>query len=205
MTSPEPDAPSADLTFDDLQIHPSVLRAVADVGYETPSAIQAATIPAMMAGSDVVGLAQTRELALQVAEAFSRYGAHLHVNVLPVYGGSSYGPQLAGLKRGAQVVVGTPGRVIDHISKGSLDLSELQYLVLDEADEMLRMGFAEDVEQIFQQTPSDRQVALFSATMPSQIRRMSKQYLNNPAEISVKSKTTTGANTKQRYLQVMGP
>src|SRR5215211_3348588 len=199
MTSPEPDAPSADLTVDDLQIHPSVLRAVADVGYETPSAVQAATIPAMMAGSDVVGLAQTgtgktaafaipilskidptnkttqalvlaptRELALQVAEAFGRYGAHLpQINVLPIYGGSSYGPQLAGLRRGAQVVVGTPGRVIDHISKGSLDLSELQYLVLDEADEMLRMGFAEDVEQIFQQTPSDRQVALFSATMPS--------------------------------------
>src|SRR5256885_11159227 len=161
MTSPEPDAPSADLTFDDLQIHPSVLRAVADVGYETPSAIQAATIPAMMAGSDVVGLAQTgtgktaafaipilskidtsskttqalvlaptRELALQVAEAFSRYGAHLHVNVLPVYGGSSYGPQLAGLKRGAQVVVGTPGRGIDHLGKGTLDRSHLDYIVL---------------------------------------------------------------------------
>ena len=104
-----------------------------------------------------------------------------------------------------RLLSGTPGRVIDHISKGSLDLSELQYLVLDEADEMLRMGFAEDVEQIFQQTPETRQVALFSATMPSQIRRMSKQYLNNPAEISVKSKTTTGANTRQRYLQVMGP
>src|SRR6476660_4969684 len=151
-------------------------------------------------------LAPTRELALQVAEAFTSYAKHIDdFTVLPVYGGSAYGPQLAGLRRGAQVVVGTPGRVIDHISKGSLDLSELQYLVLDEADEMLRMGFAEDVEQIFQQTPSDRQVALFSATMPSQIRRMSKQYLNNPAEISVKSKTTTGANTRQRYLQVMGP
>jgi ATP-dependent RNA helicase DeaD len=151
-------------------------------------------------------LAPTRELALQVAEAFTSYAKHIDdFTVLPVYGGSAYGPQLAGLRRGAQVVVGTPGRVIDHIAKGSLDLSELQYLVLDEADEMLRMGFAEDVEQIFQQTPSDRQVALFSATMPSQIRRMSKQYLNNPAEISVKSKTTTGANTRQRYLQVMGP
>ena len=151
-------------------------------------------------------LAPTRELALQVAEAFTSYAKHIDdFTVLPVYGGSAYGPQLAGLRRGAQVVVGTPGRVIDHIAKGSLDLSELQYLVLDEADEMLRMGFADDVEQIFQQTPETRQVALFSATMPGQIRRMSKQYLNNPAEISVKSKTTTGANTKQRYLQVMGP
>ena len=184
MTSPEPDATSADLTFADLQIHPAVLQAVSDVGYESPSAIQAATIPAMMAGSDVVGLAQTgtgktaafaipilskidptsrvtqalvlaptRELALQVAEAFSRYGAHLHVNVLPVYGGSSYGPQLAGLKRGAQVVVGTPGRVIDHLEKGTLDVSHLDYMVLDEADEMLQMGFAEDVERILADTP----------------------------------------------------
>lgn len=186
MTPSEPDATGTELTFDDLQIHPSVLRAVVDVGYETPSAIQAATIPAMMAGSDVVGLAQTgtgktaafaipilskidtgsrvtqalvlaptRELALQVAEAFGRYGAHLpEVNVLPIYGGSSYGPQLAGLKRGAQVVVGTPGRVIDHLEKGRLDLSRLDYLVLDEADEMLQMGFAEDVERILSDTPS---------------------------------------------------
>ncbi|MGN7199392.1 DEAD/DEAH box helicase [Arthrobacter sp. SAFR-044] len=229
--------------FADLGIDGRVLAALQDVGYEKPSPIQAATIPLLLEGRDVVGLAQTgtgktaafavpalsrlaelhdlngpsrktqalvlaptRELALQVAEAFTSYAKHIDdFTVLPVYGGSAYGPQLAGLRRGAQVVVGTPGRVIDHISKGSLDLSELQYLVLDEADEMLRMGFADDVEQIFQQTPSDRQVALFSATMPSQIRRMSKQYLNDPAEISVKSKTTTGANTRQRYLQVMGP
>ncbi|MFP5316548.1 MAG: DEAD/DEAH box helicase, partial [Actinomycetes bacterium] len=228
------------IKFADLGIDGRVLAALQDVGYEKPSPIQAATIPLLLEGRDVVGLAQTgtgktaafavpalsrlaelhdlngpsrktqalvlaptRELALQVAEAFTSYAKHIDdFTVLPVYGGSAYGPQLAGLRRGAQVVVGTPGRVIDHISKGSLDLSELQYLVLDEADEMLRMGFAEDVEQIFQQTPSDRQVALFSATMPSQIRRMSKQYLNNPAEISVKSKTTTGANTRQRYLQV---
>ena len=231
------------IRFVDLGIDPRVLAALQDVGYEKPSPIQAATIPLLLEGRDVVGLAQTgtgktaafavpalsrlaelhdlngpsrktqalvlaptRELALQVAEAFTSYAKHIDdFTVLPVYGGSAYGPQLAGLRRGAQVVVGTPGRVIDHISKGSLDLSELQYLVLDEADEMLRMGFAEDVEQIFQQTPEDRQVALFSATMPGQIRRMSKQYLNNPAEISVKSKTTTGANTRQRYLQVMGP
>ncbi|MCY1214637.1 ATP-dependent RNA helicase DeaD [compost metagenome] len=242
-TSGEADTEAEGIRFADLGIDGRVLAALQDVGYEKPSPIQAATIPLLLEGRDVVGLAQTgtgktaafavpalsrlaelhdlngpsrktqalvlaptRELALQVAEAFTSYAKHIDdFTVLPVYGGSAYGPQLAGLRRGAQVVVGTPGRVIDHISKGSLDLSELQYLVLDEADEMLRMGFAEDVEQIFQQTPSDRQVALFSATMPSQIRRMSKQYLNNPAEISVKSKTTTGANTRQRYLQVMGP
>ncbi|MGO4193633.1 DEAD/DEAH box helicase [Arthrobacter sp. YAF17] len=239
----EEDAEEEGVKFADLGIDGRVLAALQDVGYEKPSPIQAATIPLLLEGRDVVGLAQTgtgktaafavpalsrlaelhdlngpsrktqalvlaptRELALQVAEAFTSYAKHIDdFTVLPVYGGSAYGPQLAGLRRGAQVVVGTPGRVIDHISKGSLDLSELQYLVLDEADEMLRMGFAEDVEQIFQQTPSDRQVALFSATMPSQIRRMSKQYLNNPAEVQVKSKTTTGANTRQRYLQVMGP
>src|SRR6478672_3536633 len=241
--SKDEDAEEEGVKFVDLGIDGRVLAALQDVGYEKPSPIQAATIPLLLEGRDVVGLAQTgtgktaafavpalsrlaelhdlngpsrktqalvlaptRELALQVAEAFTSYAKHIDdFTVLPVYGGSAYGPQLAGLRRGAQVVVGTPGRVIDHIAKGSLDLSELQYLVLDEADEMLRMGFAEDVEQIFQQTPEDRQVALFSATMPGQIRRLSKQYLNNPAEVQVKSKTTTGANTRQRYLQVMGP
>jgi ATP-dependent RNA helicase DeaD len=236
MTSPDSDATSTETTFADLQIHPEVLRAVADVGYETPSPIQAATIPAMLAGSDVVGLAQTgtgktaafaipilskidtnsritqalvlaptRELALQVAEAFSRYGAHLRVNVLPVYGGSSYGPQLAGLKRGAQIVVGTPGRVIDHLDKGSLDLSHLDYLVLDEADEMLQMGFAEDVERILEGTPEYKQVALFSATMPPGIRKITSKYLHDPVQVKVESKTATADNITQRYIQVAGP
>jgi ATP-dependent RNA helicase DeaD len=236
MRPSEPDATGVELTFNDLQIHPSVLRAVGDVGYETPSAIQAATIPAMMAGSDVVGLAQTgtgktaafaipilskidtgsrvtqalvlaptRELALQVAEAFGRYGAHLpEVNVLPIYGGSSYGPQLAGLKRGAQVVVGTPGRVIDHLEKGRLDLSRLDYLVLDEADEMLQMGFAEDVERILSDTPEYKQVALFSATMPPAIRKITAKYLHDPVEVTVKAKTATAENISQRYIQVAG-
>ncbi|WP_159617725.1 DEAD/DEAH box helicase [Arthrobacter zhaoguopingii] len=241
------DAPAADdageLLFTDLNLDPRVLAALTDVGYEKPSPIQAATIPALLEGRDVVGLAQTgtgktaafavpalskmaeladingvskntqvlvlaptRELALQVAEAFTSYARHMDgFTVLPVYGGSPYGPQLAGLRRGAQVVVGTPGRVIDHISKGSLDLSALEYVVLDEADEMLRMGFAEDVEQILSSTPAEKQVALFSATMPPAIRRIAKKYLNDPAEIAVKGKTTTGTNTRQRYLQVMGP
>lgn len=236
MTSTDADSQTADLTFADLQIHPGVLQAVADVGYESPSPIQAATIPAMLEGSDVVGLAQTgtgktaafaipilskidtdsratqalvlaptRELALQVAEAFGRYGAHLRVNVLPVYGGSSYVPQLAGLKRGAQVVVGTPGRVIDHLEKGSLDLSHLDYLVLDEADEMLQMGFAEDVERILADTPEYKQVALFSATMPPAIRKITSKYLHDPVEVTVKAKTQTAENITQRYIQVSGP
>jgi len=237
MTLPDSSPDAASTTFADLQIHPAVLRATADVGYESPTAIQAATIPALMAGSDVVGLAQTgtgktaafaipilskidtsskatqalvlaptRELALQVAEAFSRYGAHLpKINVLPIYGGSSYGVQLAGLRRGAQVVVGTPGRVIDHLERGTLDLSHVDYLVLDEADEMLTMGFAEDVERILSETPEYKQVALFSATMPPAIRKLTKKYLHDPVEITAKAKTATAENISQRYIQVFGP
>ncbi|OBJ36120.1 cold-shock protein [Mycolicibacterium mucogenicum] len=226
----------AEVTFADLNIRPEVLRALTDVGYESPSPIQAATIPAILNGSDVVGLAQTgtgktaafavpvlskidptsrntqclvlaptRELALQVAEAFSKYGAHLNVNVLAIYGGSSYTPQLAGLKRGAQVVVGTPGRVIDHLSKGSLDLSHLDYLVLDEADEMLQMGFAEDVERILADTPEYKQVALFSATMPPAIKKITARYLHDPVEVTIKAKAQTAENITQRYIQVAGP
>lgn len=236
MTSLDDAAVAGPATFADLGIHPAVLQAVIDVGYESPSAIQAATIPALMAGSDVVGLAQTgtgktaafaipilsridvsskhtqalvlaptRELALQVAEAFSRYGANIpQINVLPIYGGQSYVVQLAGLKRGAQVVVGTPGRVIDHLERGTLDLSHLDYLVLDEADEMLQMGFAEDVERILADTPEYKQVALFSATMPPAIRKITSKYLHDAVEVKVKSKTATAENITQRYIQVAG-
>ena len=227
--------------FTDLGLDARVLAALEEVGYEKPSPIQEQTIPLLLDGHDVVGLAQTgtgktaafalpalsrmaeladingisrdtqvlvlaptRELALQVAEAFSSYATHMEdFTVLPIYGGSPYGPQLAGLRRGAQVVVGTPGRVIDHLEKGSLDLSNLQYLVLDEADEMLRMGFAEDVEKILEGTPDSKQVALFSATMPNSIRKIAQQYLNDPVEVRVKAKTTTSANITQRYMQVM--
>ncbi|MDF2993216.1 MAG: deaD [Microbacterium sp.] len=230
MASENPDK----LTFADLGLDAAVLKALKDVGYETPSAIQAATIPVLLQGRDVVGLAQTgtgktaafalpvlsqmetghknpqalvlaptRELALQVCEAFEKYAAHIKgVSVLPVYGGQGYGQQLSALRRGVDVIVGTPGRIMDHLDKGTLDLSELKFLVLDEADEMLKMGFAEDVETILADTPSTKQVALFSATMPAQIRRISAQYLNDPEEITVKTKTTTSANITQRYLIV---
>jgi ATP-dependent RNA helicase DeaD len=237
MSAPEDEPLASHLSFADLDIDERVLRALADVGYETPSPIQAATIPAMMAGRHVVGLAQTgtgktaafavpilsridlddkaqkapqalilaptRELALQVSEAISKYAHYLPgLHVLPIYGGQSYGVQLSGLRRGAHVVVGTPGRVIDHLEKKTLDLTRLRFLVLDEADEMLQMGFQEDVEKILSDTPADKQVALFSATMPPQIRRISKRYLTDAAEITVKTKTVTAANTRQRYLQV---
>ncbi|NNH04994.1 DEAD/DEAH box helicase [Microbacterium ulmi] len=225
------------MTFADLGLGEAVLKALHDVGYETPSAIQAATIPTLLAGRDVVGLAQTgtgktaafalpildrldvsqkspqalvlaptRELALQVCEAFEKYGSHVRgVHILPVYGGQGYGVQLSALRRGVHIVVGTPGRIMDHLDKGTLDLSELRYLVLDEADEMLKMGFAEDVETILADTPDTKQVALFSATMPAAIRRMSQQYLHDPEEITVKTKTTTSATITQRYLIVSFP
>jgi ATP-dependent RNA helicase DeaD len=231
------ESPTPEISFADLGLGDAVLKALKDVGYETPSAIQAATIPPLLEGRDVVGLAQTgtgktaafalpilsrldlkqkkpqalvlaptRELALQVCEAFEKYAAHLRgVHVLPVYGGQGYGVQLSALRRGVHIVVGTPGRIMDHLEKGTLDLSELRFLVLDEADEMLNMGFADDVETILADTPEDKNVALFSATMPAQIRRISKKYLNDPTEITVKSKTTTSANTTQRYLMVSYP
>ena len=214
-----------------------MLQAVSDVGYETPSAIQAATIPALLAGSDVVGLAQTgtgktaafaipilsridatskvtqalvlaptRELALQVAEAFSRYAAQLPQHHRAADLRRAVLHRAAGrARRGAQVVVGTPGRVIDHLERGTLDLSHLDYLVLDEADEMLQMGFAEDVERILADTPEYKQVALFSATMPPAIRKITSKYLHDAVEVTVKSKTATAENITQRYIQVAGP
>lgn len=230
-------APSShDLLFADLQLPDSLLRALHDVGYESPSPIQAAAIPLFLAGRDVLGQAQTgtgktaafalpilarintknsraqalvltptRELAIQVAEAFQTYAAHIpNFHVLPIYGGQSYGPQLSALRRGVQVVVGTPGRVIDHLEKGSLDLSGLVTLVLDEADEMLRMGFIDDVETILQQTPQQRQTALFSATMPAVIKRIAKTYLRDPAEVTIAAKTGTADNIRQRYWLVSG-
>ncbi|MBP7370151.1 MAG: DEAD/DEAH box helicase [Arenimonas sp.] len=153
----------------------------------------------------VLVLAPTRELAIQVAEAFQKYAEHLpNFHVLPIYGGQSYGPQLSALRRGVQVIVGTPGRVIDHLEKNSLDLSQLKTLVLDEADEMLRMGFIDDVETIIKKSPETRQVALFSATMPSAIKRIAQKYLKNPIEVHIESKTRTADNIRQRFWQVSG-
>jgi ATP-dependent RNA helicase DeaD len=233
VVEPVPATPS----FADLGLDAAVLKGLKDLGYESPSAIQAATIPSLLAGRDVVGRAQTgtgktaafalpilsrldlsqsnpqalvlaptRELALQVCEAFESYASHMKgIRLLPVYGGQAYGQQLSALRRGVHIVVGTPGRIMDHLEKGTLDLSELKYLVLDEADEMLKMGFAEDVATILADTPATKQVALFSATMPSQIRRISAQYLHDPEEITVATTTTTSANTTQRYLMVAYP
>ena len=137
----------------------------------------------------VLVLAPTRELAIQVSEAFQQYANFMRgFHVLPIYGGQEYGVQLRQLKRGVQVVVGTPGRVMDHMRRGTLKLEQLKCLVLDEADEMLRMGFIEDVEWVLEQLPEQRQIALFSATMPPEIRKISKNYLNEPEQITIKTK-----------------
>jgi len=194
--------------FRDLCLIEPILKALNDVGYETPTPIQEKTIPHVLKGRDLIGQAQTgtgktaafalpllsridlkqevpqvliltptRELTIQVAEAFQRYAAHLKgFHVLPIYGGQGYGGQLRQLKRGAHVVVGTPGRLMDHMRRGTLNLDGLQCVVLDEADEMLRMGFIDDVEWILEQTPSNRQIALFSATMPEKIRRIAQKH-----------------------------
>ena len=241
MSAPSPESSPADPVpaaagFAALALAAPVMQALLDVGYESPSPIQAATIPPLLEGRDVLGQAQTgtgktaafalpilsrielkpgkpqalvlaptRELAIQVAEAFQRYAAHLPgLQVLPIYGGQSYGPQLHALRRGVHVVVGTPGRVIDHLDKGTLDLSELKFVVLDEADEMLRMGFVDDVEKVLQATPATRQVALFSATMPAPIRTIAQRHLKEPVEVAIKAATTTAANIRQRYWWVSG-
>ncbi|WP_432746037.1 DEAD/DEAH box helicase [Methylobacter sp. G7] len=223
-------------SFRDLALIEPVLKALNDVGYETPSPIQAQTIPLLLQGKDVLGQAQTgtgktaafalpilsridlkqkdpqvlvlaptRELAIQVAEAFQRYASHLKgFHVLPIYGGQDYSTQLRQLKRGAHVVVGTPGRVMDHMRKGTLNLKGLSFLVLDEADEMLRMGFIDDVEWILEQIPEQRQIALFSATMPSVIRKIAQQYLNEPVHVTIKVTTASAENIRQRYWMVSG-
>ena len=222
--------------FDQLALKKPLLTVLDEVGYETPSPIQAQTIPLLLQGKDVLGQAQTgtgktaafalpllssldikqkdpqvlvlaptRELAIQVAEAFQKYASHMHgFHVIPIYGGQDYRGQIRALQRGVHVVVGTPGRVMDHMRRGTLKLDKLKTLVLDEADEMLRMGFIEDVEWILEQTPSHRQIALFSATMPQQIRRIAAKHLNNPEQITIKSKTTTVDTIRQRFWPVSG-
>ncbi len=231
-----PNSESSIASFADLGLSAPVLEAIADVGYESPSPIQAATIPVLLAGSDMLGQAQTgtgktaafafpilsrikvrvgppqcivlvptRELAIQVAEAFQKYASKIKgFHVLPIYGGQSYTPQLMSLKRGAHVVVGTPGRVMDHIKRGTLDLGGVTTLVLDEADEMLQMGFVDDIEWILEKTPATRQVALFSATLPSPIRRIAEKHLRDPVAVTITSRTSTATNIRQRYWVVSG-
>lgn len=223
-------------SFTELALSPAVQKAIEAVGYEQPSPIQAASIPHLLNGDDLLGVAQTgtgktaafalpllskidlskktpqvlvlaptRELAIQVAEAFQTYASKMKgFHVLPIYGGQDMSGQLRQLSRGVHVVVGTPGRVMDHIRRKSLNLDGLTSLVLDEGDEMLRMGFIDDVEWILDHTPATRQVALFSATMPKPIRKVADRYLKNPKEISIVSDTATAPNIEQHFLIVNG-
>jgi len=222
--------------FTDLALSTPVLKAITRIGYEQPTPIQAAAIPPILEGRDILGTAQTgtgktaafalptlsnidlkleapqvlvlaptRELAIQVAEAFQNYASDMRgFHVLPIYGGSSMSGQLRQLQRGVHVVVGTPGRVMDHLRRGSLKLDKLKTVVLDEADEMLRMGFIDDVTWILDHTPDNRQVALFSATMPAVIRKVANTYLNNPEEIKIEAKTATVDSVTQRYWKAVG-
>ena len=227
---------SDSVLFGELNLDTNILRALTELGYETPSPIQARCIPLLLDGKDVLGMAQTgtgktaafalpllgridlkakhpqilvlcptRELAVQVAEAFQAYARFLPgFHVLPIYGGQSYSLQLRQLQRGPQVIVGTPGRVMDHLDRGTLKIDKLQALVLDEADEMLRMGFIDAVETIMAKTPASRQTALFSATMPNEIRRITSKYMREPEQIKIESKTSTVANIEQRYWMIQG-
>lgn len=223
-------------SFRDLKLPAQLLSVLDEVGYETPTPIQAQAIPHLLEGLDLLGhaptgtgktaafalpllsrldmrskkvqvmvLTPTRELAIQVAEAFQRYASHIKgFHVLPIYGGQDYVGQIRQLKRGVQVVVGTPGRVMDHMRKRTLKLDALQALVLDEGDEMLRMGFIDDVEWILEQAPKQRQMTLFSATMPREIQRIAQRYLRDPRKISIKSRTATADTIRQRYWLVSG-
>ena len=219
--------------FTQLSLHPQLVQAVTERGYQTPTPIQSALIPVMLTGKDVIGQAQTgtgktaafalpllnnlepgqsyvqalvvvptRELALQVAEAVGEYGQFSSVRVLAVYGGAPYRPQINELRRGVDIVVGTPGRLIDLMNKEILDLRRVRTVVLDEADEMLNMGFIEDIESILAATPFTRQTALFSATMPAEIRRLAEKYMNDPQSITIRREQMTVATVDQRYYLV---
>ena len=221
-------------TFSDLGLTPKLLAALTEVGYEAPTPIQARTIPALLAGRDVIGQAQTgtgktaafalpilqtidlkraevqalvltptRELAIQVAEAIHTYGKGLGpLRVLPVYGGQGMQQQIKRLHAGVHVVVGTPGRIMDHLRRETLNLEALRMVVLDEGDEMLRMGFIDDVETILREMPAERQMALFSATMPPAIRKIAERHLRDPETIAIETPTVTVAAVDQRYLNV---
>jgi ATP-dependent RNA helicase DeaD len=218
--------------FTSLNLREELVQAITGLGYSEPTPIQTALIPIMLSGADVIGQAQTgtgktaafalpilqdfksqrhvqalvlaptRELALQVADSMTEYGKHLDVRVLAVYGGQPYGPQITRLNRGVDVVVGTPGRLLDLIERNALNIKHVRVVVLDEADEMLNMGFIEDVEKILAETPADRQTALFSATLPPRIRSLANRFMRDPQSVNIKRGTLTLESTEQRYYLV---
>jgi ATP-dependent RNA helicase DeaD len=219
--------------FGGLELSEPVARAVEEMGYRDPTEIQAASIPLLLDGRDLMGQAQTgtgktaafgiplvelidperpvvqalvlaptRELAMQISQELARLARHREIRIATVYGGAPMGPQLLDLKLGAQVVVGTPGRILDHLSRGTMRLNEVRYLILDEADRMLDMGFMPDVERILRRTPRSRQTALFSATMPTVVRILARRHMKDPAWIQVKPEERTVAEVDQLYYEV---
>ena len=218
--------------FSQFDLHPSLMQALDECGYDAPTPIQTGVIPLMLRGNDVLGQAQTgtgktaafalpilnnlqargkvqalvlaptRELALQVSDSFTTYGKFIGARILAVYGGASYSRQIPQLNRGVDVVVGTPGRLMDLIERKALDISQVHTVVLDEADEMLSMGFIEDIETILKETPSERQTALFSATFPKEVRRLSERYMRNPQSVTIQREQPTVAAIEQRYYLV---
>jgi ATP-dependent RNA helicase DeaD len=218
--------------FSSLNLRDEVMQAITELGYNQPTPIQTGMIPLMLTGVDVIGQAQTgtgktaafafpilhnfqqqrhvqalvlaptRELALQVADSMVEYGKHLNVRVLAVYGGQPYGPQISRLNRGVDIVVGTPGRLLDLIDRNALNIKHIRTLVIDEADEMLNMGFMEDVEKILAETPPERQTALFSATMPPRIRSLANRFMRDPQSVTIKRDTTNALPIEQRYYLV---
>src|SRR6185437_7678928 len=227
--------------FAALGLDPAIVSSLTALGYEEPTPIQTETIPALIAGKDVLGqaatgtgktaafslpilqrlheshrkpgsgpyaliLAPTRELAMQVAEAIHKYGKAMGVSVLPVYGGAAMTQQLKALKRGVDIVVATPGRALDHIRRKSLQLGAVRTVVLDEADEMLDMGFAEDLEAILSETPADRQTALFSATIAPRIAAIANKHLKNPVRVTIaRDKTKAGSVPRVRQMAYIVP
>ena len=224
------------ITFNDLGLPEFILKAVSDLGFETPSPIQQECIPHLLNGNDVLGMAQTgsgktaafalpllaqinseekhpqmlvmaptRELAIQVADACEQFVKHARgIRIVTLYGGQRCDIQLRALKQGTQVVVGTPGRILDHIRRGTLNLAELRFIVLDEADEMLRMGFIDDVETVMAELPEHHQTALFSATMPEPIRRITKRFMNDPKEVKIKVNNDNAPDIEQSCWYVHG-
>ncbi|MEN0061758.1 MAG: DEAD/DEAH box helicase [Myxococcota bacterium] len=226
------DSDSQPVAFTELPLDPALVEAVTALGFEHATPIQAAAIPVMAEGRDLIGrartgsgktaafglpllhavreggtppkalvLAPTRELALQVTDALNSFATGLRLSITTVYGGAPYGPQIHGLRK-ATVVVGTPGRLLDHLDRGNLDLSQIRHVVLDEADEMLRMGFIDDVERLLSEMPSDRQIALFSATMPPEIRKVADRHLQDPVEVQVEGRAMTVDHIEQQWMRV---
>ena len=218
--------------FEELGLNQDILKGIKDLGYEEPFPIQEAVIPVLLTGRDVVGqahtgsgktaafalamlqeiqpkngiqgliMAPTRELAMQITEEIKKFGKYTKIRVVTVYGGQGMGIQLDALDRGVEIVVATPGRLIDHLKRGSIELRDITHIVLDEADTMLDMGFIDDIQFILDLAPEDRVMSLYSATMPTEILRLSEEYLNNPKQFLLDADDLSGDGIDQSYLVI---